>query len=139
MSYDADAQAMGFRSPEELADYQRRLAAAPTAPAIRYDALHEYAAQHRLDYNELCRVVRCAAGVQEMPSGPVPALDKPAIALMMVATFKFLGSVEPARDVGEWALAVLETVDQDEPDEKVAPRVHEAMRALVRLADGGGR
>ena len=28
---------------------------------IRYDGLYEYAAKHKLDYNELCSVVRAAA------------------------------------------------------------------------------
>lgn len=32
--------------------------------AIRYDGLHEYAKRNGLDYNELCRVVRDANGVE---------------------------------------------------------------------------
>lgn len=36
------------------------LAQPAAVPVIRYDGLYEYAEKHRLDYNELCRVVRVA-------------------------------------------------------------------------------
>jgi hypothetical protein len=35
---------------------------------VRYDGLNEYAERNRLDYNELCRVVRGACGVTEVPT-----------------------------------------------------------------------
>ena len=42
----------------------------PEVPApVNYDALAQYAFQHRLDYNELCRVVRDARGVSRIDVG----------------------------------------------------------------------
>jgi hypothetical protein len=55
--------------------------AAVQAEAIRYDGLHEYAQQHGLDYNELCRVVRSAIG--EL------AVDERQLFEVWAAQFKF--------------------------------------------------
>ena len=40
-------------------------------PVLRYDVLHEYATQHRLDYNNFCRVVRTALAEQPAEQEPV--------------------------------------------------------------------
>ena len=39
-------------------------------PVLRYDGLHEYASQHRLNYNELCSVVR--ASITTPPQRKLP-------------------------------------------------------------------
>jgi hypothetical protein len=65
-------------SVDSLAD--RLLAATPATPtapavfpAIRYDVLHEYADEHRLDFNALCSTVREAVFQGIVASSPAPA------------------------------------------------------------------
>jgi hypothetical protein len=53
-------------------DFARAVAAHVSGVTVRFDGLHEYAERNRLDYNELCRVVRDALGVTVAPDQTLP-------------------------------------------------------------------
>jgi hypothetical protein len=64
-------------SVDSLADRLLAATPSPVSPEICYDVLHEYADEHRLDFNALCSTVREAVfqGIAASSSAPqVPAV-----------------------------------------------------------------